>query len=141
MIRYKKYQNTNQKSTQFNKWYGRSYVSETLNTTALAEHMAKHNSPYSEGVIKGVLIDMIKCIKELVLDGKAVKLDDLAIFSCGITTSPADSASEFTAANNITGVKLRARATGRLSNANLNLDAQFKEYSEYSVDDEEEENT
>lgn len=135
MIRYKKYQNQNQKSAQYGKWYGRASVADTLDTTTLAEHMSTHNSPYSEGVIKGVLTDMIKCIKELVLDGKAVKLDDLAIFSVRIITTPADTADEFTAANNITGVKLRARATGRLSTANLNLAAQFKEYSEYSIDE------
>ena len=46
--------------------------------------MSKHNSPYSGGVIKGVLSDMVDCIKELLLDGKCVKIDDLAIFGVGI---------------------------------------------------------
>ena len=45
--------------------------------------MSNHNTPYSSGVIKGVLADMVSCTKELILDGKNVKLDDLAIFSVG----------------------------------------------------------
>lgn len=134
MIRYKLYQNKNVKSAQYQKWYARTVTDESIDTIGLAEHMASHNSPYSEGVIKGVLTDMIKCIKELVLDGKSVKLDDLAIFSCGMRCSPADSASEFSVSGNVKGVHLRARATGRSSNSNLNSVVQFKEQVVYDID-------
>lgn len=134
MIYYKLYKNNNQKSAQYGKWYARAVSMQTLNTADLAEHMANHNSPYSEGVIHGVLTDMLKCIKELVLDGKSVKLDDLAIFSVGIRTTPSDSPSEFTVSNNVTGMKLRARATGNLSTTNLKLDAQLREHGTYDVE-------
>lgn len=134
MLRYKLYKNNNQKSTQYGKWYARAYCEETLTLEDLAKHMSEHNTPFSTGVIRGVLTDLVSCVKELVLDGKNVKLDDLAIFSCGLRTTPADSAEEFTVANNISGVKLRARATGRLSNAELNAAATMKEYGEYSVE-------
>ncbi|MBO5204826.1 MAG: DNA-binding protein [Prevotella sp.] len=134
MIRYKLYKNNNQKSTMYGKWYARTVTDEMLNTAELAEHMANHNSPYSEGIIKGVLTDMIKCIKELVLDGKSVKLDDLAIFSCGMRTRGADSASEFTVGENVKSVHLRARATGRLSYSSINAAAQIKEQTVYNVD-------
>ena len=60
------------------KWFARAVSDETFDLAKLAEHMSKHNSPYSSGVIKGVLTDMVDCIKELLLDGKNVKLDDLA---------------------------------------------------------------
>ena len=36
-------------------------------------------------------------------------------------------------ANNVKGLKLRARATGELSNAQINLDGQLKESSLYTV--------
>ena len=98
--------------------------------------MANHNTPYSAGVIKGVLADMISCIKELILDGKNVKLDDLAIFSVGIVSKKgAASAAEFSLADNVKGLKLRARATGELSNAQINLEGQLKETSQYNVND------
>ena len=96
---------------------------------------ANHNTPYSEGLIKGVLTDMISCTKELILDGKNVKLDDLAIFSVGIVSRKgAASAADFTLADNVKGLKLRARATGELSNAQINLEGQLKEAYKYNVD-------
>ena len=76
MIRYKKYQMTGEKSPLKGLWYARPVIEETFNIETLAKHMANHNTPYSAGVIKGVLADMISCIKELILDGKNVKLDD-----------------------------------------------------------------
>lgn len=86
MIRYKKYQMTGEKSPLKGLWYARPLIEDTFDTERLAKHMANHNTPYSEGLIKGVLTDMISCTKELILDGKNVKLDDLAIFSVGIVS-------------------------------------------------------
>ncbi|MBR2017467.1 MAG: DNA-binding protein [Prevotella sp.] len=134
MLRYKLYQNNNQKSTQYGKWYARAVCEETYNLESLAKHMSEHNTPFSAGVIKGVLTDLVACVKELVLDGKNVKLDDLAIFSCGLRTTPADSADKFTAAGNITKVTLRSRATGNLSTSELKAAATIREYTEYSVE-------
>lgn len=78
MILYKKYQLKSGLESAKNKWYARPVVNETLNIEALAKHMSDHNTPFSPGVIRGVLTDMVACIKELILDGKNVKLDDLA---------------------------------------------------------------
>lgn len=135
MIRYKKYQMTGENSPLKGLWYARPVIEETYDTERLAKHMANHNTPYSAGVIKGVLTDMISCIKELILDGKNVKLDDLAIFSVGIVSRKgAASAADFTLADNVKGLKLRARATGELSNAQINLEGQMKEAAVYNPD-------
>ena len=118
MIRYKKYQVTGEDSPLKGLWYARPVIEETFDIEKLAKHMSNHNTPYSSGVIKGVLADMVSCTKELILDGKNVKLDDLAIFSVGIVSKKgAQSAADFSLANNVKGLKLRARATGELSNA------------------------
>ena len=87
MIRYKIYQNQQKKGLNAGKWFARAVSDETFDLAKLAEHMSKHNSPYSSGVIKGVLTDMVDCIKELLLDGKSVKIDDLAIFGVGIRSN------------------------------------------------------
>ncbi len=58
MIRYKKYQNQTKSTPLSGKWLARAVADETLDTRALAEHMAKHNTPYSQGAIHGVLKDM-----------------------------------------------------------------------------------
>ena len=135
MIRYKKYQMTGENSPLKGLWYARPVIEETYDTERLAKHMANHNTPYSAGVVKGVLTDMISCIKELILDGKNVKLDDLAIFSVGIVSRKgAASAADFTLADNVMGLKLRARATGELSNAQINLEGQMKEAAFYNPD-------
>ena len=135
MIRYKKYQMTGENSPLKGLWYARPVIEETYDTERLAKHIANHNTPYSAGVVKGVLTDMISCIKELILDGKNVKLDDLAIFSVGIVSRKgAASAADFTLADNVKGLKLRARATGELSNAQINLEGQMKEAAVYNPD-------
>ena len=131
MIKYilKKYMNPH--SSIFRKWLAYPVIDETLDLAALAKHMANHSSPYSEGVIYGVLKDMVKCIKEQLLEGKNVKIDDLAIFSVGIKNSKggADSEEVFNVTKHISSVKLRARATGELIAKNLNLDASLRKAS------------
>ena len=111
----------------FGKWFAKNVVEETIDLDALAEHMSHHHSPYSKGVIKGLLTDMIGCIKELLLEGKNVKIDDLAIFSLGIKNKEmAVKEEDFTVSKNISGVKLKARATGDLMSKSLNLEATLK---------------
>ena len=135
MIRYKLYQNRNSNSNTNGKWYARAVCEETYDTEKLAAHMSSHSSPFSAGVIHGVLKDMIACIKELVMDGKNVKLDDLAIFSVGIRSKGAASVAAFNVAEYVSGLKLRARATGNLSTSTLKQDAVVKQLTKYSVTD------
>jgi len=95
--------------------------------------MSEHNTPYSPGVIHGVLKDMINCIKELVLDGKNVKLNDLAIFSVGLKSAGAANLEDFSVNEYIKGVRLRARATGELSSSALKAEAVMKQLTQYST--------
>ena len=128
MIKYNLKRNKNVNSKVYGKLFAYPLIEQTLDLSDLSKHMASHNSPYSEGVIHGVLKDMVKCIKEQLLEGKNVKIDDLAIFSVGIKNAKggATSEDEFVVSKNISGVKLRARATGELSNKSLNLEATLK---------------
>ena len=68
----------------YGKYYAYPLITQTVGTDGLAGHMASHNTPFSKGAIKGMITDMVSCIKELTLQGIAVKIDDLAIFSIGI---------------------------------------------------------
>ena len=127
MVRYILQQIKITSSKAYGKWYAKNVVEETIDLDGLSEHMSHHNSPYSKGVIKGLLTDMIQCIKELLLQGMNVKIDDLAIFSLGIKNKLAAATEEdFTVSKNIEGVKLKARATGELMSKSLNLDATLK---------------
>ena len=128
MIKYNLKKNNNRKSDYYGKLYAYPVIDETVDLEKLSDHMASHNTPFSKGVIKGLLTDMVSCVKELMLEGKNVKIDDLAIFSIGIKNAKggADSEEDFTVTSNIKTVKLRARATGELTAKSLDLDANLK---------------
>ena len=128
MIRYILKQNGVSTSTSYKKYYAKPVIEQTMNLQQLAKHMADHNSGFSEAMCLGVITAMIRCIKEMILEGKNVKIDDLALFSCGIKNTPggAESEDDFTVSKNIRGVKLRVRATEELTASSLNLEAQLK---------------
>ena len=120
MIRIVLYQNNNDANPAYQSWYPRVVAEETIGLDELADHMASHNTPFSKGAIKGILTDAVVCTKELLLLGKNVKFPDLAIFSIGLKVKEgAPTKEDFSIAKNIAGLKLRARATGELSSANL----------------------
>ena len=103
-------------------WFAYPVITETIDINGLAAHMASHNTPFSKGAIKGMLTDMVTCVKELASQGFAIKIDDLAIFSIGIKNKVgAKSEKEFTVAKNIEGFKLRARGTGEFKATNLDI--------------------
>ena len=130
MILYVLKKNKNSKSAAFGKYFAYPVIEETVTLDGLAEHMSSHNTPYSKGAITGMLTDMVSCIKELLLEGKNVKIADLAIFSLGIKNNGgAVSEDVFMVSKHIKGVKLRARATGELITKSLNLEAQLKKAS------------
>ena len=127
MIFYVLKQNRNAKSVAFGKFFAYPVIDETVDLDGLADHMSSHNTPYSKGAIKGMLTDMVSCIKELLLEGKNVKIADLAIFSLGIRNNGgAVSEDLFSVVKHIKGVRLRARATGELISKSLRLEAQLR---------------
>ena len=136
-IFYRKYQNQSKNTAAYGKWYGRAVtLGKTVELDDLAKHMAEHNTPYSTGAIKGVLTDMVSCIRELVLEGKSVKLPDLAIFSVGVQSTAAETSEAFTTQKNIKSVYMRARATGGFTRDELskagNVTELPKNYTDYS---------
>lgn len=137
MILLNLYKNKNKKMPEaYGKYYARPAITQTIGIDGLSEHMSSHNTPFSPGAVKGMLTDMVICIRELCLQGIAVKIDNLAIFSIGIKHKEgANSEKEFTVAKNIESVKLRARATGELVSDKLKLDATLKKASSLTSSD------
>jgi hypothetical protein len=89
---------------------------------------------------------MIDCIRELMLEGKAVKLDGLAIFSAGIRTKKkgAPTSEDFSTTKHIDSVYMRARATGEFTRAELtkagNVTELPKNFTDYHEEDDESQN-
>ena len=134
MIKYKKYQNKNDKSAAYGKWFGRA-VHEIMEFDEFIEHMAKHHCVYSEGTLRGALIEMEICLRELLLEGKAVCLDDLGIFALSIANKKggADESKDYTASL-ITGVRMNLYLGKRFRARELYKDAKFKEADKYIGD-------
>ena len=142
---YRKYQNKNRHSVAYGKWFARAVtIGKTIDINELAKHMSEHNTPHSKGAIKGVLTDMVGCIRELMLEGKAVKLEGLAIFSAGIKTKKngAPTSADFSTTKHIDSVYMRARATGEFTRAELtkagNVTELPKNFTDYKEEEENE---
>lgn len=112
------------------KWYGRTAPDRTVEFEDFVTHMSEHNSPYSRGVIHGVLTDMLDCLKEMVLDGKNVRFGDLGLFSLSIASEGAEKREDWTAAQ-VKGVRLIVRNTKTWSNAELRKKVSFRELTSY----------
>ena len=113
------------------KWYAKAVQDRTIDFEGLVTHMSEHNSPYSRGVIHGVLTDMLDCVKELVLDGKSVRLGDLGLFSVGLKTKGATSREKWSVSSHVQGVTLNVRNTKTWSNAELRKNTILQELTPY----------
>jgi predicted histone-like DNA-binding protein len=114
MAKYRIYQNTNDKSNGFGKYYARKKSQGMIDLNGLISHMVGHNSAFSEGTISGVLRDMVGCVRELAYEGYSVKIDNLGIFFVSMKSKGVDDANKFNAQSDITS-KWRAMPTGDTS--------------------------
>ena len=79
-IIYEVYQNQNEHSSAYGKWYGRVKYLESLNTRKLANHISEHGSIYTPDVVYGVLEKFRSCLLEMLLNSKKVKIEGLGTF-------------------------------------------------------------
>ena len=129
-------------SEQAGKLYARVSYKQTLDVQAMTRHMAEHNTMFSEGSITGILIDFVKCVREQVLNGNTVKIENLAIFKATVeanaleTLYDADADKVASASIGVlaegakTGaavkaVKLLAQSTGEFTRDELKKDAKL----------------
>ena len=133
-MKYKLVRNNNAESTAFGKWYAQPVCDKPMDLDGLAAHMAKHNTPFSKGTIKGFLTDMVTCVRELTLEGQQVKIDNLAIFSIGIKSKGVAMPGDFNARTDILAYRLRARATGEFTRKQLALEGTATETANNAVD-------
>ena len=77
----------NSEREQAGKLYARVSYKESMTIQDMAHHMSEHNTVFSEGSILGVLTDFVKCVREQVLNGNTVKIDNLAIFKATVESN------------------------------------------------------
>ena len=81
------------------KAYGVAQADEIINITNFARHITTHGCVYSKADIVAVLSLAVTCIRELLLDGKKVKLGEFGDFSVSLNTTGAVDTASFTADN------------------------------------------
>lgn len=111
MLKYIVYKSGVNNATK-DKWYARIVHEETVDIEGLAEHMRRHNAPYSKGQLKGIITDMARCIYELTTEGKKVKLPDLGIFRIRTQGKGAKSLKELSTMEHILFMNLGFRPVG-----------------------------
>lgn len=132
ILKYKKVTRINPNNKEEDpKWYAKAVQDRTMNFEQLVTHISEHNSPYSRGVIHGVLTDMLDCVKELVLDGKSVRLGDLGLFSVGLRTKGALTREMWAVSSHLKGVTLKVRNTKTWSNTELRKSTVLQELTGY----------
>ena len=81
------------------KAYGTAQCSEVLDLDGFAKHITSHGSVYHKADVAAVLTLAVSCLRELMLEGKRVKLGDLGAFHVELKTEGAVLAEDFTAQN------------------------------------------
>ena len=71
-----------------------------------AKHITSHGSVYSRADISAILYMAVDCMREMLLEGKKIRLGDLGDFSLLLSSKGAETADKFTA-QNITNVKVQ----------------------------------
>ena len=104
---------------QAGKLYARVSYKQAMTIQDMARHMAEHNTVFSEGSILGVLTDFVKCVREMVLMGNTVKIENVATASIGTLAEGQKTGAA------VKTVKLLAQSTGDFTRDELKKDVRL----------------
>ena len=135
-IKYRKVKRTPQTGENAGKelWYATVVTDREMNFEEFVDHISSHNSPYSRGTVHGVMMDMLDCLKELILDGKSVRLGDLGLFSIGMK-SHGELTKEKVSAASVEDIHLIVRNTRSWSNSELKKLCKITACDNYGTED------
>ena len=114
-------------------WYATVVTDREMNFEEFVDHISSHNSPYSRGTVHGVMMDMLDCLKELILDGKSVRLGDLGLFSIGMKSHGELTRDKVSAAS-VEDIHLIVRNTRSWSNSELKKLCKITAYDSYGAE-------
>jgi len=104
-VLYRIYQNNNESSKTYGKWYARSVMLDTLKTDEVAD-LIQQNCTVKKSDVVAVLKELVDIMQEYLGRSYAVKLDGLGTFKIGLKTQAADSVAEFAPSSNIVGSRI-----------------------------------
>ena len=101
-------QNTNDDSTAFGKWFGKTYsTSDTLSLRGLIERVAFDQSVYSRDIIEGVIDRLTTVMTELLTSGESVKWDGLGTFTPYVESTGTNDVESYDVNANVKGIHIR----------------------------------
>ena len=83
-----------------------SQYTDVMTIEKFAKHITSHGSVYSRADISAILYMAVDCMREMLLEGKKIRLGDLGDFSLLLGSKGVETADKFTA-QNITQVKVQ----------------------------------
>ena len=83
-----------------------SQYTDVMTIEKFAKHITSHGSVYSRADISAILYMAVDCMREMLLEGKKIRLGDLGDFSLLLSSKGAETADKFSA-QNITQVKVQ----------------------------------
>ena len=101
-VKYKIYQ-SNRKDAFNGKWYARAVHDGTVTTDDLADIM-QDNCTVKRSDILAVISELVETMTSQLQNSMKVKIAHFGTFKLGISSSPADSAKDFSASSNIKNV-------------------------------------
>lgn len=123
---------SNRKGVTNGKYYARATWREQYDLPKLAKHMTEHNSAFSRGQMLSVLTDIVSCIRELCLDSKKVKLDNLGFFYPSIHSMGANNIEDFSVKKHVIGVRIKFVGCGESKNSVFTQQAKVREADNYT---------
>jgi predicted histone-like DNA-binding protein len=73
--------------------------SDVMTIEKFARHIATHGCVYSRADISAILYLAVDCMREMLLDGRKIRLGDLGDFSVSLSSKGAETADKFSSAN------------------------------------------
>lgn len=104
-ILYKLRQDNRKNSVNKGKWYARSITNGTVGTNELANIMQR-NCTLKKSDIIAVIAELVETMQDQLQNSMRVKLDGFGAFKIGLKTTPADSAKNFNAAQNVVDMRV-----------------------------------
>ena len=89
------------------RFYAYPQVGSVMTFEQFAEHVVSHDSKYHKGDVLAVVVEVMRCLKEQLLNGKRVQLSDLGVFSLKLSGPGAPSMTDFNTQTNITTIEVR----------------------------------
>ena len=121
----------NEKVGTLGRWYLRVDNLPPIGIDEVADLIKEHNIGQSKGTIVGILKDFVSIIRQQVLMGQPVKIDDLAIFKASVQNRGGWAELKDVSLHiggdkdNVQAVKMVAQATGDFTKSELSKDGKL----------------